>query len=495
MSNNIRKFPEGFLWGGAIAANQAEGAWNVDGKGLSTADVAVFKKGVSKSDYKKHNKVGEEQIQNAMSSKSTEEYPKRRGIDFYNRYREDMALFKEMGLKTLRVSIAWTRIFPNGDEEQPNEAGLEFYDRLFDEMHKNGIEPLVTLSHYEMPLYLVNKYGGWSNRIVADYFVKFSKVVLTRYKEKVKYWLTFNEIDSIVRHPFTSGGIVSERFENVEQTVYQALHHQFIASALAVKYCHEIIPGSQIGCMLTKLMTYPYSCNPKDVLKASKNNQYNHFFTDVQVRGEYPRFISRLFKEKKVKIDKQEGDDELLKVHTVDFISFSYYNSLVATENSEGMETVSGNTIGGVKNPYLEVSEWGWQIDPIGLRIALNDLYDRYQIPLFIVENGLGAYDKIDENGDIQDDYRINYHEQHLEQMLEAIEDGVELMGYTSWGIIDLISYSSSEMEKRYGFIYVDQDNDGNGTLNRIPKKSFYWYKDVIKKNGIIYKEKEQLVR
>ncbi|MGF7071655.1 6-phospho-beta-glucosidase [Priestia megaterium] len=495
MSNNIRKFPEGFLWGGAIAANQAEGAWNVDGKGLSTADVAVFKKGVSKSDYKKHNKVDEEQIQNAMSSKSTEEYPKRRGIDFYNRYREDMELFKEMGLKTLRVSIAWTRIFPNGDEEQPNEAGLEFYDRLFDEMHKNGIEPLVTLSHYEMPLYLVNKYGGWSNRIVADYFVKFSKVVFTRYKEKVQYWLTFNEIDSIVRHPFTSGGIVSERFENVEQTVYQALHHQFIASALAVKYCHEIIPGSQIGCMLTKLMTYPYSCNPKDVLKASKNNQYNHFFTDVQVRGEYPRFISRLFKEKKVKIDKQEGDDELLKVHTVDFISFSYYNSLVATENSEGMETVSGNTIGGVKNPYLEVSEWGWQIDPIGLRIALNDLYDRYQIPLFIVENGLGAYDKVDENGDIQDDYRINYHEQHLEQMLEAIEDGVELMGYTSWGIIDLISYSSSEMEKRYGFIYVDQDNDGNGTLNRIPKKSFYWYKDVIKKNGIIYKEKEQLVR
>ncbi|MCU7711341.1 6-phospho-beta-glucosidase [Priestia sp. JV24] len=495
MSNNIRKFPEGFLWGGAIAANQAEGAWNVDGKGLSTADVAVFKKGVSKSDYKKHNKVDEEQIQNAMSSKSTEEYPKRRGIDFYNRYREDMALFKEMGLKTLRVSIAWTRIFPNGDEEQPKEAGLEFYDRLFDEMHKNGIEPLVTLSHYEMPLYLVNKYGGWSNRIVADYFVEFSKVVFTRYKKKVKYWLTFNEIDSIVRHPFTSGGIVSERFENVEQTVYQALHHQFIASALAVKYCHEIIPGSQVGCMLTKLMTYPYSCNPKDVLKASKNNQYNHFFTDVQVRGEYPRFISRLFKEKKVKIDKQEGDDELLKVHTVDFISFSYYNSLVATENSEGMETVSGNTIGGVKNPYLEVSEWGWQIDPIGLRIALNDLYDRYQIPLFIVENGLGAYDKIDENGDIQDDYRINYHEQHLEQMLEAIEDGVELMGYTSWGIIDLISYSSSEMEKRYGFIYVDQDNDGNGTLNRIPKKSFYWYKDVIKKNGIIYKEKEHLVR
>ncbi|MFC0273165.1 glycoside hydrolase family 1 protein [Metabacillus herbersteinensis] len=495
MSNQIRKFPEGFLWGGAIAANQVEGAWNVDGKGLSTADVAIFKKGVSKADYKKHNKVDEEQIQKAMSTETAEDYPKRRGIDFYHRYPEDMAVFKEMGLKTLRVSIAWTRIFPNGDEEQPNEAGLAFYDRLFDEMHKNGIEPIVTLSHYEMPLYLVNQYGGWSNRIVVDLFVKFSKVVFTRYKDKVKYWLTFNEIDSIVRHPFTSGGIVPERFENVEQTVYQALHHQFIASALAVKYCHELVPGSKIGCMLTKLMTYPHSCNPKDVLKASKNNQFNHFFTDVQVRGEYPRFINRLFKEKGIQIEKQVGDDELLKAHTADFISFSYYMSLVASENSEGMEKVSGNTIGGVKNPYLETNEWGWQIDPIGLRISLNELYDRYQVPLFIVENGMGAYDKIEEDGSIQDDYRISYHEQHLEQMLEAIEDGVKLVGYTSWGIIDLISYSSSEMEKRYGFIYVDQDNDGNGTLERKPKKSFYWYKEVIENNGLLAEEKEAAIR
>jgi 6-phospho-beta-glucosidase len=490
MSDKIRKFPEGFLWGGAIAANQAEGAWNVNGKGLSVSDVAIYKKGVSKSDYKKHNKVDEEQIQKAMSVETAEDYPKRRGIDFYHRYPEDMALFKEMGLKTLRVSIAWTRIFPNGDEELPNEAGLSFYERLFDGMHKNGIEPLVTLSHYEMPLYLVNKFGGWSNRNVVDFFVKFSKVIFNRFKDKVKYWLTFNEIDSIVRHPFTSGGIVSERFENVEQTVYQALHHQFIASALAVKYCHEIIPGSKIGCMLTKLMTYPYSCNPTDVLKASKNNQFNHFFTDVQVRGEYPRFINRLFKDKGIMIEKQTGDDEILKAHTADFISFSYYMSLVASENSEGMEKVSGNTIGGVKNPYLETSEWGWQIDAIGLRISLNDLYDRYQVPLFIVENGLGANDKIEKDGSIKDDYRISYHQQHLEQMLEAVEDGVELMGYTSWGIIDLISYSSSEMEKRYGFIYVDQDNDGNGTLNRIPKKSFYWYKEVIKNNGFLAIEK-----
>lgn len=495
MSINLKKFPEAFLWGGAIAANQAEGAWNVEGKGLSTADVAIFKKGLSKSDYKKHNKVDEEQIQQALQSKTADIYPKRRGIDFYHRYQEDIALFKEMGLKVLRVSIAWTRIFPNGDEAEPNEAGLAFYDRLFDEMHESGIEPLVTLSHYEMPLYLVNEYGGWSDRKVVDFFVKFSRVVFTRYKDKVKYWLTFNEIDSIVRHPFTSGGILPERFDNVEQTVYQALHHQFIASALAVKYCHEIIPGSQIGCMLTKLTTYPYSCNPHDVIKAYKNNQYNHFFTDVQVRGEYPAFMNRFFAEKNITIEKLAGDTELLKEHTADFISFSYYMSLVVGENSDGMEKVSGNTIGGIKNPYLEKTEWNWQIDAIGLRISLHDLYDRYQVPLFVVENGLGAYDKVEEDGSIQDDYRISYHEKHIEQMLEAIEEGVELIGYTSWGIIDLISYSSSEMEKRYGFIYVDQDNDGNGTLERKRKKSFYWYKKVIENNGLLSKNETSVLQ
>ncbi|MCK6073358.1 glycoside hydrolase family 1 protein [Paenibacillus silvae] len=480
-----RTFPEGFLWGGAIAANQAEGAWNVAGKGISTADTAINKKNISKSDYKKQNAVSSEQLAAALEDQSTVNYPKRRGIDFYHRYPEDLALMGEMGIKTLRTSIAWTRIFPNGNETQPNEEGLLFYDRLFDEMIKNGIEPLVTLSHYEMPMYLVDHYGGWTSREVVDFFVRFSTTVFNRYKDKVKYWITFNEIDGIVRHPFTNGGIVPDRFEKVEQAVYQALHHQFIASAYAVKLCHEIIPDARIGCMLTSLLHYPHTCNPLDVLAAHKNNQFNLFFTDVQVRGAYPGYIERYFREQGIIIEKAEGDSELLKEYTADFISFSYYNSFVASADSEGLETVSGNTMGGVKNPYLPVSDWGWQIDPIGLRLALNNLYSRYQVPLFIVENGLGAYDTVEEDGSISDPYRIEYLRSHIEQMHEALLDGVEIMGYTVWGIIDLISYSSSEMEKRYGLIHVDQDNDGNGTLERRRKESFFWYQNLISNNGL----------
>lgn len=485
MTEVKRIFPENFLWGGAIAANQAEGAWNVDGKGLSTADIAMNKKHLSKSDYKKHNAIDEEQIQKAMLDKTDRNYPKRRGIDFYHRFPEDLALMGEMGLQTLRISIAWTRIFPNGNEDTPNEAGLLFYDRLFDEMHKHGIEPLVTLSHYEMPMYLVNHYGGWTSRKVVDYFLKFCTTVFNRYKSKVKYWITFNEIDGIVRHPFTNGGIVPDRFENVENAVYQALHHQFVASALSVKYCHEIIPGAQIGCMLTSLLHYPHTCNPLDVLAAHRNNQFNLFFTDVQVRGAYPGYIQRFFKEKGIVIQEVEGDDEILQAYTADFISFSYYNSFVASADSEGLEKVSGNTMGGIKNPYLPISDWGWQIDPIGLRLTLNNLYSRYQIPLFVVENGLGAYDKIEDDGSIKDVYRISYLSSHIEQMHEAILDGVELMGYTVWGVIDLISYSSSQMEKRYGLIYVDQDDDGNGTLERRRKDSFFWYKELIANHGL----------
>lgn len=480
-----RIFPEGFLWGGAIAANQAEGAWNIDGKGISTADLAMNRKNIGKGDYKKQNAVSSEQLSIALQDESTTNYPKRRGIDFYHRYPEDLALMGEMGIQILRTSIAWTRIFPNGNEEEPNEAGLQFYDRLFDEMLKNGIQPLVTLSHYEMPMYLVDHYGGWTSREVVDFFVRFSTTVFNRYKSKVKYWITFNEIDGIVRHPFTNGGIVPDRFEHVEQAVYQALHHQFVASAYAVKLCHEILPDAQIGCMLTTLLHYPHTCNPLDVLAAHKNNQFNLFFTDVQVRGAYPAYIQRHFKEQGITIEMMAEDAELLKAYTADFISISYYNSFVASADSEGLETVSGNTMGGVKNPYLPVSDWGWQIDAVGLRLALNNLYSRYQLPMFIVENGLGAYDTLQEDGTIHDPYRIAYLRSHIEQMHEAILDGVEVMGYTVWGIIDLISYSSSEMEKRYGLIYVDQDNDGHGTLARTRKDSFFWYKDIIVANGL----------
>lgn len=481
------KFPDGFLWGGAIAANQCEGAWNIDGKGMSVADVAAYKPHVDVKDYKSQWHTGPEDIKKAMESTDDTYYPKRRGIDFYHHYKEDIALFEEMGFKTLRVSIAWTRIFPNGNEEEPNEAGLAYYEDLFKTLRAHHIEPLVTLSHYEMPLYLVNHYDGWVSREVVDMFVKYAKVCFSRYKNLVKYWLTFNEIDSVFRHPFTTVGVVEEKYENkekAEEAIYQALHHQFVASALAVKYAHEIIPGSQVGCMVTKTLTYPETCNPEDIYLAQKDNRMNFLYTDVQVWGEYPLFIKKYFEKKNFDIKMPEGDAEILKQYPVDFISFSYYMSMVQSIHAAQREKVGGNLVTGVKNPYLPTSEWGWQVDPIGLKISLIDLYDRYRKPLWIVENGIGAYDKVEDDGSIQDDYRIEYFKNHFIQIGMAIDEGVECMGYTSWACIDIVSASTSQMSKRYGFIYVDADDLGNGTYKRSKKKSFDWYKHMIETNG-----------
>jgi len=390
-----------------------------------------------------------------------------------------------MGFKALRVSIAWTRIFPTGEEETPNEKGLEFYESLFKEMRRLGIEPIVTLSHYEMPLSLSVKYNGWADRRVVGLFTRFSNICFTRYRDLVKYWLTFNEIDSIIRHPFTTAGIIPDRCPDgkEEEVVFQALHHQFVASALVTEDCHRIIPGSQMGCMLTKLTTYPNTCNPDDVELTLKKNLLNHFYSDVQVFGEYPVLILRMLENKGIKIVMEPGDAEILKKHTVDYVSFSYYMSLTESAR-EGLEKAAGNTILGVKNPYLPSTDWGWQIDPKGLKISLLELYDRYKKPLIIVENGMGAVDKVEADGTIHDDYRVTYFREHIRYMKEAIEEGVELFGYTSWGPIDLVSAGTSQMSKRYGFIYVDQDDEGNGTLERSRKDSFYWYKKVIGSNG-----------
>ncbi|WP_449537944.1 glycoside hydrolase family 1 protein [Ferdinandcohnia sp. Marseille-Q9671] len=478
-------FPKNFLWGGAIAANQVEGAWNVDGKGLSVADMATYKANVSVEDYDAHVGITSEAVERARKDLSDKFYPKRRGIDFYHRYKEDLALFAEMGFKVLRVSIAWSRIFPTGEELEPNEKGLQFYENLFTEMKRLGIEPIVTLSHYEMPLELSLKYNGWVERKVIDDFVRFSNVCFHRYKDLVKYWLTFNEIDSINRHPFTTAGIIPDRCPEgkEDEVVYQALHHQFVASAMVTADCHRIIEGSQVGCMLTKLTTYPNTCHPKDVELTLKKNLQNYFYADVQVFGEYPVMIERMFERNNIHIKMEPGDREILKAHTVDFISFSYYMSLTESAQ-EGMEKAAGNTIMGVKNPYLPSTDWGWQIDPVGLKISLIELYDRYKKPLIIVENGMGAVDKVEEDGSIHDDYRISYFKEHFKQMKEAVEEGVDLFGYTSWGPIDIISAGTSQMSKRYGFIYVDQDDEGNGTLDRSRKDSFYWYKKVIESNG-----------
>ncbi|MEW4290607.1 glycoside hydrolase family 1 protein [Rossellomorea marisflavi] len=485
MTKTITGFKPDFLWGGATAANQVEGAYNLDGKGLSTADMVPHipkeKRGLNvKMD------VTSQYIEDVLAGKIDDRFPKRDGIDFYHRYKEDIALFAELGFKVFRLSINWARIFPNGNDAEPNEAGLQFYENVFKELKKYDIEPLVTLSHYETPLELTRKYNGWHSREVIDFYVRYAETVFTRYKDYVKYWLTFNEINVITHSPYTGGGVLIDRLpeKTSDQIAYQAAHHQFVASALVTKLAHEIIPGSQVGCMLARMQTYPVTNHPDDVLKAQRMNDLNLFFTDVHAKGEYPSFMNRYFAENGIEVIKERGDDEILKQYPVDFISFSYYMSISVTTHDE-FEATAGNLVeGAVKNQYLESSDWGWQIDPKGLRVALQDFQTRYGKPLFVVENGLGAYDTVEEDGSIHDPYRIDYLRQHIEQMKEAVKDGVDLMGYTAWGPIDLVSMSTSEMSKRYGFIYVDQDDDGNGTLDRSKKDSFAWYQQVIETNG-----------
>ncbi|AYE38998.1 glycosyl hydrolase family protein [Companilactobacillus zhachilii] len=473
-----------FLWGGAIAANQVEGAWNVDGKGPSVADVATYKPEVDVKDYSKQVGVTSDSINEALKTDDVKYYPKRRGIDFYHRYPEDMKLFGELGFKTLRISIAWTRIFPNGEEESPNQKGLDYYKAVFKEMHKNNIEPLVTLSHYEMPLNLAVKYNGWADRKIINLFRKFCDVCFKKFKDDVKYWLTFNEIDSVTRHPFTSAGIIPDKSDNLLQDEYQAFHNQFVASALVTKDCHEIIPNSMMGCMLTKLTDYPNSSDPRDVLASFNKNTMNYFPADVQVFGEYPKLVLDFFKKNGLTIKMEPEDLNILKENTVDFVSFSYYMSMVSSYDENNLTLTAGNTIVGGKNPYLKSTDWGWTVDPVGLRISLLQLYDRYQKPLFIVENGMGAKDSLTEDKKIHDNYRIEYFKEHFREMIKAVDSGVDLLGYTSWAPIDLVSASTSQMSKRYGFIYVDEDDLGQGTFNRYKKDSFYWYQHVIATNG-----------
>lgn len=462
-------FPKDFLWGGAVAANQLEGAYDEDGKGLSIQD--VLPRG----------------IKGPRSAVPTQDNMKLVGIDFYHRYKEDVKLFAEMGFKVFRTSIAWSRIFPKGDEEEPNEKGLQFYDDLFDECRKYGMELLVTISHYETPLHLAEEYDGWINPRMIEFYKRYVTVIFQRYKDKVKYWLTFNEINSILESPFMSGGINTPKEKLTQDQLYQAIHHELVASAWATKIGHEINPDFQIGCMILSMPVYPLTPSPDDVIAAMEQDHKNMMFADVHMRGYYPGYALRYFRENRIHLMITEEDREILK-NTADFISFSYYVSVCATGDEKKNIRGEGNLLGGVPNPFLEASEWGWQIDPKGLRYVLNMLWDRYQKPLFIVENGLGAVDELvkDENGNltVEDDYRIDYLRDHIRQMKEAVEDGVQLMGYTTWGCIDLVSASSAELKKRYGFIYVDRHDDGSGTLERYRKKSFYWYKRVIQSNG-----------
>lgn len=485
--NNKKRFPKEFLWGGATAANQFEGAWNIDGKGISVADVARFKTDVDIKDMSKHWEINLADIEKAKNSDDIIYYPKRHGSDFYNNYKEDIKLMAEMGFRVFRLSIAWSRIFPNADDLVPNEKGLQFYEDVFNELKKYDIEPLVTMSHYEPPLNLATKYKGWYSRESIGFFTKFVETICSRYKEQVKYWITFNEIDSIIRHPFMTGGLIREQFssdDDFEKAIYQAMHHKFVASALATKICHEIISDSKVGCMITKQTYYPYTCKPGDVLEAQLDARKLYAFSDTQVFGEYPKYLLSLYKSKGIEIIKEENDDIIMKNYPVDFVSFSYYSSSCSANDKAGLDYNPGNTASSIKNPYLQANEWGWQIDPIGMRISLIELYDRYRKPLFIVENGLGAKDEV-VDGKINDDYRIDYLKRHIQEMYKAVtEDGIELIGYTSWGCIDLVSNSTNQMSKRYGFVYVDCDDYGNGSFKRLRKNSFYWYKELIESDG-----------
>jgi len=462
-----------FLWGGAVAANQCEGAYNAGGKGLSIADITTA--GALDVPRKRTEGVIAGQY-----------YPSHRAIDFYHRFNEDIALFSEMGFKCFRTSINWSRIFPNGDDNEPNETGLKFYDELFDELLKYNIEPVVTISHYETPFNLVKKYGSWKNRKLIDFYLNFCDAIFSRYKDKVKYWMTFNEINVIVLNPFMTSGITVDAGENFDGVVYQAAHHQLIASAKAVKLGRGINPGFQIGMMMLYPTFYAETCNPADQLMAMKSIDMHYYFSDVQVRGYYSEKALRFLAAKGISLEKLPGDDELLLEGTVDYIGFSYYNSNIATARADAKFT-GGNMLNTVKNPYLQESEWGWSIDPTGLRIALNNLYDRYQIPVFIVENGFGAVDKVEPDGSIHDEYRIEYLKSHIHAIKKAVqEDGVDCMGYLPWGCIDLISAGTGEMKKRYGFIHVDLDDKGEGSLKRSRKDSFFWYKRCIESNGDI---------
>ena len=459
LHKTLKPFPKDFLWGASTSAYQVEGASLEDGKGPSCQDVKVVPEGTS--DLKVC-------------------------ADQYHRYKEDIALMAEMGFNVFRFSICWSRIYPLGDEETPNEEGLKFYDEVISELEKHHMEPLITICHDEMPMHLALKYGGWSNRFVIDCYVKYCKTLFERYGKRCKYWLTFNEVNSVLHAPFMSGGIATPIEELSKQDLYQAVHHELVASASATKIGHDINPDFKIGCMVLAMPAYGMTANPLDQLAVHEFENQNYLFSDIHARGKYPNYIKRYFKDNGIEIQFASGDEEILK-NTVDFISFSYYMSVATAHNPEDYTIGKGNIMGGVENPYLEKSEWGWAIDPIGLRLVLNDFYDRYQLPLFIVENGLGAKDVLVDGPDgptVEDDYRIDYLQKHLIQVGEALQDGVELWGYTTWGPIDLVSASTAELSKRYGFIYVDRNDDGSGSLARYKKKSFAWYKSVIESNG-----------
>lgn len=471
-------FPKDFLWGGAVAACQIEGAYDVDGRGLSTSDVRAYDKDMDRANIKQEGGGTLAAIKAAIED--TESYfPKRHGIDFYHTYKDDLKFMKEMGFKAFRTSISWSRIFPKGDELEPNEAGLKFYDNLIDEIIADGMEPVITMSHYDIPIYLVTEYGGFANRKMIEFFVRYAKVLLERFKGRVKYWIVCNQVNLVPTVQFGSLGIYDDQAENMEELMYQAVHNQFVAGAKVVELAKQIDPDAIMGTMVADGTFYPATCKPEDIVLTMKKNRMQYYFTDVQLRGEYPVYALRYFQENGIDLKVQPGDEELLKNNKMEFLAISYYYTRIVDSTKNGMTPFEGE-----QNPYLKPTPWEWRADPLGFYNCLSQYWDRYQVPLMIAENGLGALDVVEKDGSIHDGYRIEYLRQHIEQLKECIKDGVDVIAYLSWGPIDIVSSSSAEMSKRYGYVYVDLDDWGKGTGKRSKKDSFYWYKHVIETNG-----------
>jgi 6-phospho-beta-glucosidase len=480
-------FDKDFGWGGAIACSQADGGFREGGKGISTQDLRYLDPSWTHEQVEeKHHgdPFSRKEYEAALKDPEVTYYPFRRGIDFYHKYKEDIALFAEMGMKVFRTSICWSRIFPNGDDAEPNQEGIQYYRDMFGECKKHGIKVFATMLHYDIPVNLVQKYGGWTNRKTIDFYLRYAEVLFRELGDLVDYWLPFNEFNAGRFSPWDGVCLIPNDPECTNQAVFQCLHHQFLASARAVKLCHEMLPGSMIGGMIARFCTYPATCRPDDAMQAVQDDQYsNWFYTDVMARGKYPAYMERYFDRFDIHLHFEPEDEQILKEGTVDFLAFSYYFSQVSTAD-QSWEKTAGNLIMAKKNPYLETSEWGWQKDPVGLRVTLNQMYDRYELPLFIAENGLGTADVLEEDGSIHDPYRIDYLRSHIQQMKEAVIDGVDIIGYTAWGIIDVVACGPLTMDKRYGVIYVDLDNGGNGSGKRYKKDSFYWYQKCIESNG-----------
>lgn len=471
-------FPKNFLWGGAFAACQSEGEFDKDGRGLSTSDIHEYTKGMDRANIEKE---GGGELAEVLRKAADQDgyYPKRYGINFYHTYKEDLALLQEMGFKTFRTSISWSRIFPKGDETEPNEAGLKFYDTLIDEIIKDGMEPIITMSHYDMPLHLVSEYGGFANRKVIDFFVNYACVLLKRFKGRVKYWIVANQVNLVPIVQFGSLGLCDNQAENMEELMYQAVHHQFVACAKVKALGKELDPNALLGTMLSDCTFYPASCKPEDVVFALKKNRMQYFFTDVQLKGAYPVYALRYFEENNIHIEVQAGDEKVICDNPMEFLAVSYYASRIVDASKNSMKPLDADL-----NPYLKPTPWEWRMDPLGLYNSMSQYWDRYQVPLMIAENGLGALDEVELDGSIHDDYRIDYISKHLKQIKECIKDGADIFAYCAWGPIDIVSSSSAEMSKRYGFVYVDRDDFGKGSQKRSKKDSFYWYQNVIETNG-----------